>query len=306
MSQKWHRWFKRVNPSETIKGWMEKAEHLFEIPMQIVGDTLEDAVKEVKRYNAQGIATTIHYQSTVATCQEEAKCYQTRIFEVISAIEREGLDADVLVSLTALGLLVNEKVCLTLTEQLAKEAKKQKIFLHIDEETYRYNESILSIYENIVKKYKKQVGLNVDISLYKSERDVQYLQKYKCHLTMTYNGIKENERVAIASKEEREANLIKLAETQMMHGLPVTIATHEEHVLFYVEAYARGRGIPREQYEFQYPYHLKKEKQREWAQKGVRVRAIIPYGEQQTQGKTQKQKKSFGDSVERWMTKLRK
>ncbi|PGK52445.1 proline dehydrogenase [Priestia megaterium] len=245
----------------------------------VAGKSITEMCSAVKKLNEQGIFATVDYLGEYIQTKEEAIENQQVILSVLEKIVKESLEANVSIKLTSLGLDFGEEFCYDIVETVVKEAKKNKNFVRIDMEDYAHNEMTIRVYERLVKKYKEHVGLVIQSYLYKSEKDISYLQKYKCNLRICKGAYKESDRVAFAKKEQVDANYLKLVELQMEHGCYVGVATHDETIISFVEAYTKTKDISKDRFEFQMLYGIRTEKQLELAKKGYTVRAYVPFGD---------------------------
>lgn len=244
----------------------------------VAGTTVKEVVEVVKQLNKEHIFATIDYLGEYIKTKEEAKQNQKVILEVLQEIVKQDLEANISVKLTSLGLDLDEDFCYEIMDDIVKQAKKKNNFIRIDMEDYQRNEATIRIYEKLVKKYKKHVGLVIQSYLYKSEKDVNFLQRYKCNLRICKGAYKEDERVAFPKKEEVDANYMKLVELQLEHGCYVGVATHDETIIDFVEAYTKAKGVKKDAFEFQMLYGIRTEKQKELAKKGYTIRAYVPFG----------------------------
>jgi proline dehydrogenase len=58
------------------------------------------------------------------------------------------------------------------------------------------------------------------------------------------------------------------------------IATHDEKMIAAAQACAAERGLPRDRFEFQMLYGIRRERQEQLAAEGYAVRVYVPYGTQ--------------------------
>jgi len=73
-------------------------------------------------------------------------------------------------------------------------------------------------------------------------------------------------------------NYVRLIERLLMgHGL-VAIATHDQQILRYALRFIAREGVPRERYEFEMLYGVRRDLQRALARRGEPVRTYVPFG----------------------------
>lgn len=98
----------------------------------IAGEELSDAVRVVKDLNAHGIMATLDVLGEDISRKEEAVAARDKILDVLRAIQKESLDANVSIKLTQLGLKLDKHFCLENVRQIVTTAKNQKNFVRID------------------------------------------------------------------------------------------------------------------------------------------------------------------------------
>ncbi len=100
----------------------------------IAGSTLADAVATVRKLNGAGELATIDVLGEEITREDEARAIAQAYRDVFAAIEREHLDSNVSVKLTALGLDLSYDLCKDNMESVLREAAKNGNFVRIDME----------------------------------------------------------------------------------------------------------------------------------------------------------------------------
>jgi proline dehydrogenase len=84
--------------------------------------------------------------------------------------------------------------------------------------------------------------------------------------------------VAFARKSEVDRNFIALMKILLDRGTYPAIATHDEKIIAATEAYAAERRLPREAFEFQMLYGIRRDLQRRLVAGGFRLRLYVPFG----------------------------
>ena len=85
-------------------------------------------------------------------------------------------------------------------------------------------------------------------------------------------------RVAFADKGSVDANYANLMERLLIAGNHPAIATHDPAMIDETKAYARQRGLARDQFEFQMLYGIRRDLQATLVSEGYRMRLYIPFG----------------------------
>jgi proline dehydrogenase len=84
--------------------------------------------------------------------------------------------------------------------------------------------------------------------------------------------------VAFAQKEEVDRNFIDLMRILLDRGEYPAIATHDPKMIEATKAYAAARKIPRDAFEFQMLYGIRRDLQRQLIAEGYRLRLYVPFG----------------------------
>jgi proline dehydrogenase len=100
----------------------------------IAGPELEDAVRVVSELNAHGKLATIDVLGEDVTNADEAATLTVCNEEVLTEIDRRGLDANLSVKPTALGLELGYDLCRANLEELVAHAASLGNFVRIDME----------------------------------------------------------------------------------------------------------------------------------------------------------------------------
>ena len=85
----------------------------------VAGPELEDAVRVTRELNAAGIMSTIDILGEFVRKREESATYRDRCIGVLDAIRREGLQADLSLKPTQMGLKLDRDLALGLVISFA-------------------------------------------------------------------------------------------------------------------------------------------------------------------------------------------
>ncbi len=64
----------------------------------------------------------------------------------------------------------------------------------------------------------------------------------------------------------------------LVNGTYPAIATHDEKIIAEAESFVRARKVPRESFEFQMLYGIRRDLQRRLVAEGYRLRLYVPFG----------------------------
>jgi proline dehydrogenase len=100
----------------------------------IAGPGLADARRVVRALNAEGKLATLDVLGEEVTSLREAGAFADAYLEVLAAVEEDGLDANVSVKPTALGLELGVDVCRENLGRVVRAARERGSLVRIDME----------------------------------------------------------------------------------------------------------------------------------------------------------------------------
>src|SRR5689334_18699200 len=98
----------------------------------VAGDDLADAVSVARGLNAEGIAVTLDHLGESVTSLEEASRARDVYPQVLQTISDSGIDGNISLKLTQLGLDLDSGECRRNLEHLVRRAAELKSFVRVD------------------------------------------------------------------------------------------------------------------------------------------------------------------------------
>jgi proline dehydrogenase len=242
------------------------------------GESLEEIVPVLRRLNDRGLRanTTLLGESVRDRGQTEriAAAYQ----DILERIGAEGLDANVAVKLTQLGLDVDEELAYANLLRIVERAAELENFVRIDMESSGYVDATLRIYRRLRETGHENVGTVLQSYLYRSEGDLRALLPLRPNLRIVKGAYLEPPEVAYPHKRDVDAAYVRLVELCMSEAAFTAVATHDERLIEHAIAFAERKGIERVRFEFQMLYGVRPRLQLELMQRGFRVLVATPFG----------------------------
>lgn len=242
----------------------------------VAGTDINSMMKSVKELNANGIAATIDNLGEFVYSKEEALHAKENILATLEAIQQHGVTAHMSVKLTQIGLDVDSKFCLANIREIVKAADHYAIFINIDMEDYSHLQQTLDILHELLKEYDN-VGTVIQSYLYRSEKDLENLQNAR--LRLVKGAYKEIAEVSYQSKQDIDANYLKLIKIRLQQPGFTSIATHDHHIIHAVKKFVQENQIPRDRFEFQMLYGFRADMQKELAEEGFAFTTYVPFGQ---------------------------
>ena len=138
----------------------------------IAGEELEDALRVVREVNAEGKLATIDVLGEEITNPDEARSIAADYRRAFEAIEREGLDSNVSVKLTALGLGLGYELCRENLVDVVSHAAGGN-FVRIDMEDSSTTDDNLRLYRELREAGHENVGVVLQARLKRTLDDVR-------------------------------------------------------------------------------------------------------------------------------------
>jgi proline dehydrogenase len=244
----------------------------------IAGETVDEAMDAVAALNAAGITATLDFLGEDVTAAAEAERTRDAYFALLEAIRARGVETNVSVKLTAMGLLIDEDFALeNLRAVLAAAARNSDPFVRIDMEGSAVTEATLRVFERAFAE-TKHVGPVLQAYLKRTPADVERAIALGARVRLCKGAYGEPPELAYKDMPTIRRQFMRSAEALLERGNYPGIATHDERVISAVETFVRERGIARDRFEFQMLYGVRPEIQRRLVAEGYRLRVYVPYG----------------------------
>ena len=258
-----------ISRSEGFKNFLTRFQSFNNVTHRFVaGEDLKDAVEAIRHFDHLGESIT-----SEAATREEVSEY----VRVLDSIHENGLDSNVSVKLTQIGLDIGEELTYENARAIVEAAARYQNFVRIDMEDSSKSDSTIDIFKRL-RSQSNNVGIVIQAYLYRSEKDIEDLLKIGSRIRLCKGAYMEPESVAFPKKADVDANYVKLMKVLLASGLYHGIATHDENMIDATRQFARERGIAPDQFEFQMLYGVRRDLQDKLIRDGFRMRVYVPYG----------------------------
>ena len=243
----------------------------------IAGETLQDAVNFVKNLNSKGIYATMDVLGeSVANKSESIKC-KNEALEVLEAIEKNKLMANLSIKPTQMGLAIDEHFAYEQILELVKKAAEYKNFVRIDMEDSPFTDKTLNLYKRIYADYKN-VGVVIQAYMKRSIEDVVELDKIGTNYRLCKGIYVEPAAIAYKGKQEVRDNYLKLLDQMFKDGNYVGIATHDKPLIDAAYARIKEQNIAKDKFEFQMLLGVREDLRDKINADGYKIRIYVPFG----------------------------
>lgn len=268
----------KLSDSPSLASWVTRNRITRRMSRRFVaGESLEEACRAVQACNRGGMTASLDHLGENVTSREQALRAQQTYLQTLERIRQEGLDSNISLKLTQLGLDLDAEFCAQLLESIVRRAEELDNFVRIDMESSAYTSRTLELCKRMRAK-STAVGTVIQSYLYRSEQDVRELIAIGCRIRLCKGAYNEPPEVAFPRKADVDANFVKLMKLLLSSGIYHGIATHDPRMINATKEFVREKGIPADQFEFQMLYGIRPDLQRQLVREGYRLRIYIPFG----------------------------
>jgi proline dehydrogenase len=248
----------------------------------VAGKEIADAIRATKTVNRAGMSVSIDNLGENVTNPDEARHSAQLYHQILAAIAAEKLNANISLKLTHMGLDVDEGLARDLVGGLVSEAAALNPlgFVRVDMEGSPYTQRTLDFVHELhrLPGHQNSVGTVIQAYLKRSESDVEKLLAEGIRIRLCKGAYKEPATIAFASKEDVDANYLKLTKILLKSGIYHGLATHDENIIREAKAFATNERIARDSFEFQMLHGIRRDLQQSLVREGWRMRVYIPFG----------------------------
>jgi proline dehydrogenase len=245
----------------------------------IAGTTLPEACRSVRELNTEGKMATIDVLGEEAQSRRETLEVVRAYHDVFEAIERERLDSNVSIKLTALGLHLAYELCRANLFKVVSHAAESGNFVRIDMEDSTTTSDTIELYRELRAEGHENVGIVLQAYMRRTIRDIRALAPLRPNVRLCKGIYLEPPLIAYRDYEEVRANFIRCLHELLQGGSYVGIATHDELLITEGTRLVAEHGLTRDQYEFQMLLGVRELAGNRLVRDGHRLRIYVPFGE---------------------------
>jgi len=260
----------------------------------VAGDEPADALDCAAALNRRGLAGTLALLGEEIDSPELAAEGTGLYIDLVDALADRGLDCNVSVKLTLLGLKVSRSLCREHLFELVTRAESRGNFVRIDMEDHTCTTATLDLYREAVAASRTRaavggptgsgaggdaVGVVLQAYLHRTLADIAALPE-RANVRLCKGIYVEPPSVAIQDYGRVRRNFLAALEALFDRGAYVGIATHDDYLLRESAAMIERRDLGGDRYEFQMLLGVTEERRDRLARAGHRVRIYVPYGRQ--------------------------
>ncbi len=241
----------------------------------VAGDTLDDAVAVARRLNQEGFLVSLDLLGEEVGDRSQARAATNEYLACLRRLETAGLEGNISVKPTQLGLAIDPTLAEESIERLATAASEVGTTVTLDMEDSRYTEATVRLYETAQTRHGN-LGLALQAYLRRTPSDLDRLVGLGGHIRLCKGAYVEPEAVALTSRKDVDRAFA--AQLRVLMGSETTrpaVATHDHDLVELARQLAEGRAGP---FEFQMLYGVRTDLQRSLVDGGFPLRVYLPFG----------------------------
>lgn len=242
----------------------------------VAGETLADAVEAAQELNAKGASVSLDHLGEHVTDRTQAERARDDYLACLDAIGEHGVDGNISVKLSQLGMGVDNDLATASLGSLAARAAAVGTTVSVDMEESAVTGLTIDIYSTVQRDHGN-LGIALQAYLRRTPQDLDRVMPLGGHIRLCKGAYAESEEVAFQSKADVDAAFDRL--TRIVMGddkVKPAIASHDTDRLDVAASLVGRRTGP---YEYQMLYGVRPGLQDTMLAAGDPLRIYVPYGQ---------------------------
>ena len=244
----------------------------------VAGETVEEAIDVARAIEQRGLMTTLNYLGEQVQSSRAAQAATEEYLAVLDKVLASDISRNLSLKLTQLGLDIDRAACGDNLKRVLDAAQHGNFFIRIDMESSASTDATLDILEAAWQHGFRGVGVVLQAYLYRSEADVRRVNRIGARVRLVKGAYMEPTSIAYRRKASVDAAFVRIMRLLLAEGVSPAIATHDPRMIEATCIFAAERGLPRDAFEFQMLYGVRRDLQTSLRAQGYPLRVYIPFG----------------------------
>jgi proline dehydrogenase len=245
------------------------------------GESLEDALGAAQTLRSKRIGTVFTHLGENIKDRAEAQQVTEHYLEVLDRIQQKGLQAEISVKLTQLGLDLSSDLCFDNLKTIIDRAQKDSI-VWVDMEASNYVDVTLNVYRRALQLYAN-VGVCLQAYLHRTKDDLSKLLPLRPSIRLVKGAYNEPPEVAFPRKQDVDDNYFALAKEMLIakkenRCVRAAFGTHDLALIRRISEFASMEGLAKAGLEVQMLYGIQRAEQERLANAGCTSIVLVSYG----------------------------
>jgi proline dehydrogenase len=245
------------------------------------GETLDDALGAAKILLGKKVGTVLTHLGENIKDRTEAQQVAEHYVEVLKRIRESGLQAEISVKLTQLGLDLSPDLCFEHLNAIIESAQRDSI-IWIDMEASNYVDATLDLYRRALAVHSN-VGVCLQAYLYRTKHDLAKLLPLRPSIRLVKGAYNEPPEIAFPRKRDVDENYFELGKQMLLakkenRCARAAFGTHDVGLIRRLAECASAEGFSKKDFEVQMLYGIQRAEQERLAGDGCTSIVLVAYG----------------------------
>ncbi len=246
----------------------------------VAGETMEAALPALERMREAGFRTTVDILGEAVRAPDAARAAATAYVAAIKALGERGLDLNVSVKLSQMGLLLDRALVRENLGRVLAAASAVEGFVRIDMEDHTTTDRTLEVWRELrpIMAGSGDVGVVLQSALLRTPDDAERLIAEGARIRLCKGAYREPASVACQDRADVDTAYLVIMRRLLEAGHYPALATHDDRMADEAIRFAMEHGIGPDRFEFQMLYGVRRDLQERLLREGWTVRIYVPIG----------------------------
>ena len=245
----------------------------------VAGETIEEAVAAIREINRDNCSASFDHLNESVANAAEADGEVREYLRILDQIDQTKIDSNISIKLTQFGLELDPELAYRNARTVVAEAARRGHFVRVDMESSAVTQVTIDIFKRLRAEFGlNDVGIVLQSYLRRTYDDAVDLLKIPARIRICKGAYMEPPEVAFPDKQDTDKNYLRVMELLLKSGTYHGIATHDPKMIEGTLRFVKQEKIPKETFEFQMLYGVRRDLQRQLAREGFNMRVYVPYG----------------------------
>jgi proline dehydrogenase len=245
----------------------------------VAGETIEEAVAAIREINREGCSASFDHLNESVANAAEAEGEVREYLRILDQIDQTKINSNISIKLTQFGLELDPELAYRNARTVVAEAARRGHFVRVDMESSAVTQVTIDIFKRLRAEFGlNDVGIVLQSYLRRTYDDAVDLLKLPARIRICKGAYMEPPEVAFPDKQDTDKNYLRVMELLLKSGIYHGVATHDPKMIEGTLKFVKEEKIPRETFEFQMLYGVRRDLQRQLAREGFNMRVYVPYG----------------------------
>ena len=245
------------------------------------GETFDDALGAAQILRGKKIGTVFTHLGENIKDRSEAQQVAEHYLQVLERIREKGLQAEISVKLTQLGLDLSADLCFEHLKAIIERAQKNSV-VWVDMEASNYVDATVDLYRRALTAHPN-VGVCLQAYLHRTKDDLAKLLPVRPSIRLVKGAYNEPAEIAFPRKQDVDESYFELGKLLLQAKKEnrcgrAAFGTHDVALIGRLADFASAEGFAKKDFEVQMLYGIQRAEQERLAREGCTSIVLVAYG----------------------------